>query len=78
MVLSLFELPIYKNHKLLNSSLMMIRSMFEQRKDVIDNFKSILICGKGNLYEIYDTLKYMRLKFNMLTNINITKYKDIS
>jgi hypothetical protein len=77
MVLAMFELPVFQNHKLLNASLKMAREMFEQRKDMIDKFKRILICGKGNLLEVYMTLKYMRQKFNMLANLNIDKYKDM-
>ncbi len=57
MVLAMFELPVFENHKLLNASLKMLREMFEQRKDMIDKFKRILICGKGNLSEVYTTLK---------------------
>ena len=53
----MFELPVFENHKLLNASLKMLREMFEQRKDMIDKFKRILICGKGNLSEVYTTLK---------------------
>jgi len=34
--------------------------MFEQRKELLDYFKAILICGKGNLNEVYLTLKFMR------------------
>jgi hypothetical protein len=49
MVLALFELPVYKDQKLLSSALRMLRSIFEQRKDLIDQFKEILVCGKGNL-----------------------------
>lgn len=60
MILSLLELPVYKNDQLLNSSLRMLRLMFEQRKDLIEQFKGLLICGKGNLWEVYQTLKYMR------------------
>lgn len=78
MVLAMVELPVFENHKLLNASLKMLREMFEQRKDMIDRFKRILICGKGNLGEVYATLKEMRQKFNMLTNLNIDKYKDMS
>ena len=63
MILSLFELPVYKNDQLLNSSLKMLRMMFEQRKDLIDEFKGLLICGKGNLEKVYQTLKYMKDKF---------------
>ena len=63
MVLSLFELPVYKNDKLLSNSLRMLRSIFEQRKDLIEQFKGILVCGKGSLEEVYQTLKYMREKF---------------
>lgn len=73
MVLALLELPVYKNDKLLSSALKMLRSIFEQRKDLIDQFKGILVCGKGNLLEVYMTLKYMREKFDMLTNQNILK-----
>lgn len=62
-VLSLMELPIYHDYKLLNSALVMLRSIFEQRKELIDNFKAILICGKGNLLQVYLTLKFMRGKF---------------
>jgi hypothetical protein len=49
----------------------MLRSIFEQRKQLIDNFQTILICSKGNLQEVYLTLKFMRNKFQMLTNLNI-------
>ena len=38
-VLSLFELPVYQNESLLNSSLVMLRGIFEQRKDLSKNFK---------------------------------------
>lgn len=38
-VLSLSELPVYQNHNLLNSSLVMLRGIFEQRKDLLKNFK---------------------------------------
>lgn len=34
----------------------------------------MLICGKGNLQEVYLTLKFMRDKFNMLANSSIKKY----
>jgi hypothetical protein len=54
----------------------MLRSIFEQRKELVDNFQSILICGKGNLQEVYLTLKFMGNKFQMLTNVNILKYKE--
>lgn len=53
----------------------MLRIMFEQRKDLLANFKKMLICGKGNLYEVYLTLKFMREKFNMLSNSNIKHYQ---
>lgn len=51
----------------------MLRSIFEQRKDLIDQFQGILVCGKGNLEEVYKTLKYMREKFEALANPNILK-----
>ena len=71
MILALFELPVYKSDQLHNSSLRMLRMMFEQRKDLIDEFKGLLICGKGNLDDVYQTLKYMKDKFEMLNNKNI-------
>lgn len=52
--------------------------MFEQRKDLLDNFNKILICGKGNMQEVYLTLKFMRSKFKMLTNSSIMKYQGDS
>lgn len=52
--------------------------MFEQRHDLLDNFNKILLCGKGNLQEVYLTLKFMRAKFSMLTNSNIIKYEGDS
>jgi hypothetical protein len=52
----------------------MLRAMFEQRSDLIENYKSILICGKGNLNDIYITLKFMRNKFAMLQNDTIGKF----
>ena len=70
-VLSLFELPAYQNKNLLNSSLVMLRGMFEQRRDLLNSFKSIIICGKGNLFEIFTTIKLMRTKFSMLNMSNI-------
>ena len=73
-VVGLIELPIYQNKKLLNSSLKILRTMFEQRKDLIENFKRILICGKGNLQEVYLTLKFMRGKFENLNDQNIMNY----
>ena len=60
---------------MLNSSLVMMKMMFEQRKDLLKYLKAILICGKGNLYQVYLKLKFMREKFNMLDNFNITKYQ---
>lgn len=71
MILGLVELPAFKNEHLLNSSLRMLRMMFEQRKDLIDQFKGLLICGKGNLEEVYQTLKYMREKFETLATPNV-------
>ena len=76
MVLALLELPVYKDNKLLSSSLRMLRFFFEQRKDLIEQFKGILVCGKGNLLEVYMTLKYMRDKFEILTNQNILDLKS--
>ena len=76
MVLALLELPAYNNENLLSSSLRMLRLFFEQRKDLIDQFKGILVCGKGNLLEVYMTLKYMREKFEILTNQNILGLKS--
>jgi len=76
MVLALLELPVYKDNKLLSSSLRMLRYFFEQRKDLIEQFKGILVCGKGNLLEVYMTLKYMRDKFEILTNQNILDLKS--
>jgi hypothetical protein len=52
----------------------MLRIMFEQRKDLLNNFKGVLICGKGNLQEVYTTLKFMREKFNMLAHESIKNY----
>lgn len=74
MVLSLLELSGFKDEKVMNSSLRMMRMMFEQRKDLLDYFKAILICGKGNLHDVYLTLKFMREKFNMLNNFNIKNF----
>lgn len=74
MVLSLFELPVYQNKKLLNYSLVMLRGIFEQRRDLLKNMKSMIICGKGNLEEVYVTLKSMRGKFSMLSNRGIVHY----
>jgi hypothetical protein len=76
MILALLELPVFKSDRLLNSSLRMLRLMFEQRKDLIEQFKGLLICGKGNLWEVYQTLKYMREKFDMLTNRNVLRIEQ--
>ena len=35
-----------------------------------------MVCGKGNLLEVYLTLKYMRDKFEILTNQNILDLKS--
>lgn len=34
----------------------------------------MLICGKGNLNQVYLTLKFMRNKFNILQNNSILKF----
>ena len=73
-VLSLFELSGFQNKTLLNSSLNMLRAMFEQRSDIIDAYKSLLICGRGNLSEVYMNLKFMRNKFAMLKDDTINKW----
>lgn len=73
-VLSLFELSGYMNKNLLNNSLSMLRAMFEQRSDIIESYKNLLICGKGNLSEVYLNLKFMRNKFAMLKNDIILSY----
>ena len=52
----------------------MLRAMFEQRSDIIESFKNLLICGKGNLSEVYSNLKFIRNKFAMLKNDIIVKY----
>ena len=52
----------------------MLRAMFEQRSDIIESYKNILICGKGNLNEVYFNLKFMRNKFAMLNNNIILQY----
>jgi hypothetical protein len=48
--------------------------MFEQRNDIIDSFKNLLIDGKGNLNEVYSNLKFMRNKFAMLKNDTILNF----
>ena len=73
-VLSLFELSGYQNKNLLNSSLNMLRAMFEQRSDIIDAYKNLLICGRGDLAEVYKNLKFMRNKFAMLRDETIDKW----
>ncbi len=66
------------DHKLLNSSLTILKNMFEQRKDLIGKFKKMLICGRGNLNSVYLNLNYMRQKFEMLAHINILRYQEDS
>jgi len=34
----------------------------------------MLICGKGNLNQVYMTLKFMRNKFDILQNHSILKF----
>lgn len=75
LVMSLLELPVYYHDKLLSYSIRILRTIFEQRSDLIENFKRILICGKGNLEKVYFTLKYMRSKFETLNDQNILKYE---
>lgn len=72
-VLSLFELSSYGNCSLLKNTLSMINNMFEQRRALIENMKAILICGKGNLFQVYRTLKFTRAKFDILGNTEILK-----
>lgn len=52
----------------------MLRAMFGQRMDLIENYKEMLICGKGNLNQVYMTLKFMRNKFDILQNHSISKF----
>lgn len=51
--------------------------MFEQRGDLIRSFKQLLICGKGNLNEVYSNLKFMRNKFAMLKNDTIIRFDGV-
>lgn len=76
-VLSLFELSGYFNKSLMNNSLKMLKAMFEQRSDLIGSFKDLLICGRGNLNEVYSNLKFMRNKFAMLKNDTIIRYDGV-
>jgi hypothetical protein len=52
----------------------MLRAMFEQRSDIINAYKNLLICGKGNLSVVYFNLKFMRNKFAMLKDETIDKW----
>jgi len=52
----------------------MLRAMFEQRSDIIDAYKNLLICGRGDLSEVYKNLKFMRNKFAMLRDETINKW----
>lgn len=52
----------------------MLRVMFNQRYDLINCYNNILLCGKGNLNEVYSNLKFMRNKFAMLENDIIMSY----
>ena len=56
----------------------MLRGIVEQRKDLLHNFTNVIICAKGDIQEVYLTLKDMRPKFMMLTNNNIVNYKGES
>jgi hypothetical protein len=56
----------------------MLRGMYEQRSDIIESYKNLLICGKGNLSEVYSNLKFMRNKFAMLKNDTIVSYDGIA
>lgn len=56
----------------------MLRGMYEQRSDIIESYKNLLICGKGNLSKVYSNLKFMRNKFAMLKNDTIITYDGIA
>lgn len=77
-VLSLFELSGFQNKSLINSSLGMLRAMFEQRSDITSAYKNLHICGKGDLREVYINLKFMRNKFTMLENDTIDKWDGVA
>ena len=72
----MFELASYGNCSLLKNTLIMIKNMFQQRKSLITNLKAIIICGKGNLFQVYKTLKFTRTKFDILSNPEILKTID--
>ena len=52
--------------------------MFEQRSDIIGAYKNLHICGKGDLWQVYINLKFMRNKFTMLQNDTIDKWDGMA
>lgn len=65
-VMALLEVSEHQDFKMLNSSMLLLRKIFNQREDLINNFNNVVLCSKGNFYEITTKIREMKYKFNML------------
>ena len=71
MVLAIFEISEHGNIRLLNSSISLLQKIFTQRLDLIDSFKNVVLCGKGNFYEVNMKIKYIKYKLKMIEDLEI-------
>lgn len=73
-VLALLEVSEHQNFTMLNSSMLLLRKIFGQREDLINNFNNIVLCAKGNFYDITVKIRQMKQKFNMLRDAEVVNY----
>lgn len=72
--MALLEVSEHQNSSMLNSSMLLLRKIFGQREDLIQNFNNIVLCSKGNFYDITVKIRKMKQKFNMLREAEIINY----
>lgn len=74
--MALLEVSEHQDFKMLNSSMLLLRKIFNQREDLINNFNNVVLCSKGNFYEITTKIREMKYKFNMLRDPEILNYNE--
>lgn len=56
--------------------MLLLRKIFSQRTDLIENFNNVVLCAKGNFYDITTKIREMKYKFTMLQDPEILEMKD--
>jgi hypothetical protein len=51
--------------------MMLLAKIFGQRKDLISNFKKVVLCGKGNFCDITHRIRNIKTKLIMLKDYDV-------